>query len=328
MNKVICFGEMLVDFICENKDVSLKDGHHFSKKAGGAPANVAVGIAKLGGNSAFIGKVGADPFGEFLKQRLQDFGVDDSHLLLDKHHKTSLAFVSIKEGGERDFVFFREPGADTQIEVSDIDFPFLQTANLFHFGSISLIQDPIRSTALASVEFAKSQGTFISFDPNLRINLWESEKIAQKSIRQGLPYADYVKLSELELEFITEETDKVSAIKKIHEYGASFVTVTLSGNGAIVSNGDQIAHVAGYKVDTIDTTGAGDGFAAGVLYCLGLLDNIRERLIDFNFLKDIVDFANKVGALTTTKYGAIAALPTMQEVQNINAEKRLAITSY
>lgn len=174
MPDIICIGEMLIDFMCSDTGVDLVNGINFTKKAGGAPANVAAGCARLGVKTGFIGKVGKDPFGIFLRETLQKEGVDVSGMILDSRSKTTLAFVSIQADGERDFTFIREPGADALLGIEEIDKNYLKTAKIFHFGSISMIGGDIKKTVLTCLELSKNNGAFISYDPNLRLNLWNN----------------------------------------------------------------------------------------------------------------------------------------------------------
>ncbi len=314
MPDIICIGEMLIDFMCSDTGVDLVNGINFTKKAGGAPANVAAGCARLGVKTGFIGKVGKDPFGIFLRETLQKEGVDVSGMILDSRSKTTLAFVSIQADGERDFTFIREPGADALLGIEEIDKNYLKTAKIFHFGSISMIGGDIKKTVLTCLELSKNNGAFISYDPNLRLNLWNNTDEALDGINLGMPFADLVKISEDELEFITGFSDFEKGIKEIHKKGPVIVVVTLGKDGAILSNSGEIMTLPGYKVKSIDTTGAGDGFMAGFLYRLLLLDNLKSDTFKMKDLKKAADFANRCGAAVTTKYGAIAAMPTIGEL--------------
>jgi len=318
MPNIICFGEMLIDFICSDTGVPLKNGTTFIKKAGGAPANVAVGISKLGGSSGFLGKVGSDPFGVFLKETLDTYGVDTSQLLLDNKHKTSLAFVSLKEDGERDFTFYREPGADTLLSENEIDMNYIGKADIFHYGSISLIEGPTRKTSFSLLKHAQDKNVLLSYDPNLRLNLWPSKEKARKGILEGMKYADIVKVSEEELEFITEMPDTERALNALHSLGPHVVLVTYGKEGALVSNKDNYRMVRGKAVKAVDATGAGDAFTAGFLYQLQKQSYDKRHTgvfkPDVDILERITRFANGVGAIVTTKYGAMSSLPSIGEV--------------
>lgn len=316
MADIICIGEMLIDFICKDIDADLVHGANFEKKAGGAPANVAVGCSKLGIKTGFIGKVGSDPFGVFLRDTIKNEGVETSGVILETKAKTSLAFVSIKADGERDFIFFREPGADTLLKIIEIDKDYLLSAKIFHFGSISLIGGEIKKTVINCLKLMKKRKKFISFDPNIRFNLWKSKDDILKGINLGLPYADVIKVADSELKFITGFSDYEKGIHALHNSGPKIVVVTLGKDGAIISNGIDIEELPGYQVKAVDTTGAGDGFMAGMLYQICRFKNIESDSKNMENLKKAVDFANKTAAIVTTKFGAIAAMPSLKEIEN------------
>lgn len=306
MQKLVSYGEMLIDFIS-------KDGVNFSKQAGGAPANVAAGFARLGGEAAFVGKAGADPFGRFLKQTLEKSGVNTQHFLLDKRAATSLAFVSLDELGEREFFFVREPGADTLLDESEFDYTLLDENHIFHYGSISLIEGPTRDTLLKALHFTKERGVTTSYDPNLRLNLWKSEKRAVEEIRRGLTYASIVKLTDDELLFVTGEQRLTEGVRKIVELGPQLVFVTQGERGASCFYKGTVFEEKGCKVQTVDATGAGDGFTAAMLYYLALKADKKDY--SDKTIRDCLRYANRAGALATTKYGAISSLPTNEEIE-------------
>lgn len=315
----ICLGELLIDFVSTKSGVGLEDAPGFIKAAGGAPANVAVGLARLGLSTAFIGKVGNDVFGKFLAKALKNNGVDTTNLLFDRNHKTKLAFVSLTEDGERDFEFYREQSADMQLKLSDIDQSVIREAKIFHFGSISLISKPSREATLAAVRIAREHSVLVSFDPNLRLSLWKNPREAKAIIKEGLRLADIVKMNAEELKFITDEVDiEVGAKKLLHE-GIKLVSVSLGRAGCYFANNKAIGTVKGFDVEVLDTTGAGDGFVAGML--AGILKT-HFNALDKKDLHEIFRFANAVGALTTTKYGGIPALPYKEEVEKFMAHQK------
>jgi fructokinase len=311
---VICIGELLIDFFCTDVDIDLVTGQHFEKQAGGAPANVCATIVKLGGSALFSGKVGNDPFGNFLKNTLDEVNVDTSMLVLDDEHPTTLAFVSLKANGERDFVFNR--GADAFLTENDLDKKRIMDAGILHFGSATaLLTVPFQSTYLNIMQAAKGEGKFISFDPNYRIDLWKGRiddfiKLSQK----GIAIADFVKVSDEELMIISGMNDREDGIAMLHELGAKVVAVTLGKEGTMVSNRQRIEIVPSVKVDSIDSTGAGDAFVGATLYQLAIGEEPKRLLENFEQLKNIISFSNKVGAIVCTKVGAISALPTQEEV--------------
>jgi len=315
MPEIIALGEILIDFVSLRKGFPLWRAPGFLKAAGGAPANVAAGLGKLGADVGFIGKVGNDPFGLFLKNTLQECNVDTSHILISPRYRTTLAFVSLTEEGERDFVFFRHPGADMMLSPEEIDEEYIKTAKILHFGSISLINEPYRSATLRALGIAKENGLLISYDPNLRLSLWENEEKAKEGINLGLSFADIVKLSEEELRFLTgKEIEEGCA--EILGAGKKLVVITLGEKGCYYCSREGKGYVEGFKVKVVDTTGAGDGFVAGMLF----------KILEFgeNFSKrgeEIFRFANAVGALTCEKRGAIRGLPTLRQVRRFLAKR-------
>ncbi|MEK4004493.1 carbohydrate kinase family protein [Paenibacillus sp. FSL H3-0333] len=312
---VLCAGELLIDFFCTDVDVSLTAGRHFSKQAGGAPANVSAAIARLGGHSAFLGKVGADPFGFFLKQTLEEQNVDTSMLLLDPASPTTLAFVSRSVNGERDFVFHR--GADRLLRLEEIDRAAVREAAMLHFGSATaLLADPFREVYMTLMDEAKANGQFVSFDPNYRGDLWtgrHEEFIALS--RAGISKADLVKVSDEELQLITSEADRDAALDMLHEWGARAVAVTLGKDGTLISSPDSRLLIPSITVKSIDSTGAGDAFIGALLCRISQLAHPADFTRSAELQQEFVTFANRVGAIVCTKVGAIAALPTLDEVQ-------------
>ncbi len=309
MPDIIALGEILIDFVSLRKGFPLWRAPGFLKAAGGAPANVAAGLGKLGANVGFIGKVGNDPFGIFLKNTLGECNVDVSHILMSNQYRTTLAFVSLTEEGERDFVFFRHPGADMMLSPDEIDEEYIKGAKILHFGSISLINEPYRSATLLALRIARDNGVLISYDPNLRLSLWESEEKAREGILLGLEFAQVVKLSEEECSFLTGKTPE-EGCEEILDKGKSLVAITLGERGCYFCSKEGRGYVEGFKVKVVDTTGAGDGFVAGMLF----------KILEFgeDFPKrggEILRFANAVGALTCRKRGAIRGLPTIRQVR-------------
>jgi fructokinase len=311
---VICMGELLIDFFCTDIDISLKEGRNFEKQAGGAPANVCAAIVKLGGNAMFSGKVGNDPFGHFLKQSLDEVNVDTSMLVFDSVHPTTMAFVSLNNNGEREFVFNR--GADAFLKEEDLNIKKFQQAKILHFGSATaLLQEPFRSTYLNALKSAKSAGKFISFDPNYRVDLWkEKESSFIEMVTQGIALADFVKVSEEELNIIAGTVDLISGVQRLHDIGAKLVAVTLGEKGTFISNGKFNGQIPSIPVHSIDSTGAGDAFVGAALFQLAKENNIGKAMEDFEFFQRMIRFSNRVGALVCTKMGAISSIPTMEEV--------------
>lgn len=310
---VICIGEALIDFVSTEKNVGLEDASGFLKSAGGAPANVSVGLARLGKRAAFIGKVGDDSFGRFLAKTLDDNGVNISNLLFDKKHKTRLAFVSLRKDGERDFEFYGENSADTKIKKEEIDISLIERAKIVHFGSISLISNPSRNATLMTAEIAKEKGILVSFDPNLRLSLWENLGDARLQIKEALGLADIVKMDMGEMEFITDSADFKAGARYILERGVRLLVITLGKDGCYFFSDKTEGKGPGFDVKVRDTTGAGDGFVAGML---SKLSEIPFDSLTIEDLHGIFRFANAVAALTVTRYGGIPALPYREEVES------------
>ena len=313
MTSVFCIGELLIDFVAENQGSTLSKATHFTKKAGGAPANVACAIAKLGGKSSFIGCVGKDPFGTFLLDVLKNEGVDIS-MAKRSNTFTTLAFVSIAKDGERDFVFNR--GADEELKYD----PTIKTAfhkNIIHFGA---------ATALLGGDLEKAYGhylfdglysdSFICFDPNYRSDLWVENEA--DFIKKCLPYIEKSHLCKFSLEealLISGKENADEACDYFHEIGAIIITITLGKEGTYVSTKSMKKTVPSIKVSPVDTTGAGDAFIGCLLYQIAKLSNFNSILDNPEDLLEMVLIANKAGAITTTAFGAIATLPTLEQLE-------------
>jgi fructokinase len=301
---VVCFGELLIDFVALDKGLSVGEAYGFQKAPGGAPANVAVAVSRLGHPSAFIGQVGDDPFGHYLAGVLQAENVDIRGLRFSQEARTALAFVSLTHEGERSFVFYRHPSADMLMKPEDVALEVFEDKRIFHFGSISLISEPSRSATLMAAQYAISKGLLVSYDPNLRLSLWPDAPSAKNGMLTGLNYANLVKVSDEELDFLTE-----GSVEALWQEGLQIIVVTHGANGATVYTRKEQFHYDGYKVNTLDTTGAGDAFVGALL--VGILERPNTYLSQ---MKDILCFANAAGALATTQRGAIPALPTRAQV--------------
>jgi fructokinase len=312
-SSVICIGELLIDFFCTDVDIDLVEGKKFEKQAGGAPANVCATIVKLGGDALFSGKVGNDPFGHFLKKTLDDLSVNTSMIVFDDQQPTTLAFVSLKANGERDFVFNR--GADAFLVEEELDKEKLAEAAIHHFGSATaLLEDPFQTTYLHAMDTAKKGGKFISFDPNYRKDLWKGNIPAFVDLsKKGIAFSDFVKVSDEELKIISGMDDIAEGTSVLHQIGAKAVAVTLGKAGTYVSNGQKSEIVPSMKIKSIDSTGAGDAFVGATLYQFAKQD-AKSILENFEQLKEVIFFSNKVGALVCTKVGAISAIPTLEDV--------------
>jgi fructokinase len=304
---VICLGELLIDFVANESGVTVGEASGFEKKPGGAPANVAVAVARLGHPAGFMGQVGDDPFGHYLAGVLEDENVDTRALTFSTEARTMLAFVSLAEGGERSFMFYRHPSADMMMTPETLVLEVLDDARIFHFGSITMISEPARSAALAAAQAALDKGLLISYDPNLRRALWESDEAAREGMMLGFEFADVVKVSDEELEFLGGD---VSALMNER---TKLILVTEGPRGATghLPDGTTVK-VSGFSVESVDTTGAGDAFVAGLLS--GILEN-PETYTDPTVLEGLLRFANATGAIATVQRGAIPALPTRDEAE-------------
>lgn len=314
--EIICLGELLIDFVSMDQNRSLSASSGFLRAPGGAPANVAVGTVRLGGSAGFIGKVGQDPFGAYLKQVLGEMNVDVQFLLEDPDARTTLSFVAQKSNGVRDCIFYRHPGADMLLRPDELDKSYFANAKVFHYGSISFTAPDSEQAALQAIQFAKEAGALLSYDPNYRPDLWPDQNVARQKMQSGLDYADFVKISEEEMTFITGETTPEGCGEFILKRGPRAVAVTLGEKGCYYTDGTASGYRSGIKSCLVDSTGAGDAFTAAMLYrfaqkrraCPGYLPKADEEF------RQWLAFANGAGAIAVTKIGAIPSLPTRDEV--------------
>jgi fructokinase len=321
MKKVVCLGEALIDFVADTAGVSLEECPGFQKAPGGAPGNVAVGLARLGIPASFVGKVGDDPFGRFLRDTFAGAGVDTGPMQLSSEARTGLAFVSLMADGERDFLFYRHPSADMLLRWDEVPEALFEEARILHHGSITLIGEPSRTATIVASAHAREAGCLVSYDVNLRLPLWESEAAAREGIKEGLTGVQIVKVSEEEGEFLFDTRTPEETAGELLLSGARLVVVTRGAAGAYCrwwwENHLQELAVPGFCVAAVDTTGAGDGFVAGLL--AGVLAEPALETIAPERMRAILTVANAVGALTCTRRGAIPALPTRAEVERFLA---------
>ena len=308
---VLCLGEALVDFIPLDRA-----NQAYQKSAGGAPANVAVGVARLGAKSTFIGKVGNDVLGRFLKETLKQYGVDTSYMLLTNEARTGVAFVTLAENGERSFDFYIDPSADRLLSEDEIDESLFSNHKIFHFGSISMISEPAKSATKKAVSLAREKGMIVSYDPNLRIGLWENEQRARETIVSVLAEVDILKVSEEELMFITGEKEVEKAADALAQYNIPLILATMGAEGSYVFTKQGSIRVPSLQVESVDTTGAGDAFVSGVLYRVNEYEGELES-ITLQEAEQIAHFASVSGALAASTKGAMAALPTLEKVKEI-----------
>lgn len=322
---VTAIGELLIDFTPYG--LSEQGNPLFERNPGGAPANVLAALAKLGRRTAFIGSVGEDAFGHYLREVLERCGIDVNHLAVTEKAQTTLAFVQLDSSGDRTFTFCRKPGADQLLCLEPGHLEVIRRSSIFHFGSLSMTHEPSRTSTLTSAAYAREQGLLLSYDPNLRLPLWDSEEQAKAAIARGMELADIVKLSGVELEFLTGIQDlEAGADLLMDRYPMRLLLITLGPEGSFcrVLSGEQriSARHAGFEVKVRDTTGAGDAFLGGILHRLleRGADSLKEDWTEEQ-LQRLLAFGNAMGALTATGKGAVPSLPTLEQVEILVGEK-------
>ena len=307
---VVALGELLIDFT-EN-GISSQGNPIFEANPGGAPCNVLAMLQKLGKKTAFIGKVGNDIFGRQLTEVVKTVGIDVTNLVTDSKVPTTLAFVHTLAGGDREFSFIRDPGADMMLKKSEINADIIKSAKIFHFGTLSSTHEGVREATRFAIDIAKESGALISFDPNLRPPLWNSLEDARREIEYGLEKCDILKISDNEIEFMTGLTDYDKAVRELMEkYQIKLAFATLGKNGSRAYYGDIKAECGVFKVDTIETTGAGDTFCGSALNYV--LEHDINSLTE-NDLKELLTFANAAAAIITTRRGALKVMPEKEEI--------------
>ncbi len=331
MSDVLCLGEILVDWVCTTQGAELEEAQSFTKAPGGAPANTAVGLARQGIKTGFIGRVSQDNFGRWLKSVLEEDNIDVAGVVEDPEAQTRMAYVVTMQNGDRKLAEFTKIScADARLEPSDLKEDMFAKASVLHFGSISLIGNPSAEATKKAVELAKKHKMLISYDPNVRLGLWPSAQVCKDTILGSLSWADVVKINEDELEFLTGSRTIEAAQELREEHNLPLLIVTLDLRGAMFFHAGGSKNVRGFQIDLLEATGAGDGFNSGVI--AGLLQYIgKERnasaldksncrtileALAIEQLEQIVQRANAIGAITCTKAGAIPALPTKEEVDS------------
>ena len=314
MFSVSALGELLIDFT--DAGTSAGGQRLFERNAGGAPANVLVALQKLGHRTAFLGKVGCDMHGEFLRATLEANGIDTTGLISDPDAFTTLAFVALSADGEREFSFARKPGADTRIAADELARGVIGDSRVFHVGSLSLTDEPARSATLAALDAAREAGCVLSYDPNYRANLWPSVDAAVAQMRSVVGRMDLMKLSDEECELLTGEKDPRAAADALLGAGPKVVAVTLGAGGAYVACADGGREVAGFPAEAVDATGAGDSFWGGFLagFCesgLAPADVTADDAAGFARL------GNAVASLCVRRRGAIPAMPEREQVMEL-----------
>lgn len=314
---VTALGELLIDFAMDGKSGQGND--RFEACPGGAPCNVLAMLSKLDKKTAFIGKVGNDQFGKLLKETIEDVGIDSKGLRMDDEVHTTLAFVHTFPDGDRDFSFYRKPGADMMLAENEIDYDLIRQAKIFHLGTLSMTDEPVRSATKKALEVAKEAGCLISFDPNLRPPLWSSMELAKEMMEYGFGYCDILKISDNEIQFVSGKEDYDEGIRYLQEkYQIPLILLTMGKDGSRAYYKGMRVERAGFTVDAIETTGAGDTFCGSALS--GVLDRDFANLTEED-LGDILTFANAAAALITMKKGAIRSMPEKEEAEKLAASR-------
>lgn len=312
MPEVISLGEALIDFFGRPVGATLGEATSFIPAPGGAPANVAVALARLGVDVGFIGAVGDDPFGELLIELLRREGVDVTHFQKISEAPTMIAFVATASPLDQDFTMYR--GADTKLEAEELDRSYIASARALLYGSVSLSGDS-RDAALQVVRWANEEDVLVVYDANLRPVLWPNLTVAREGILKGLDGVDVCKVNETEMELLTGTTDLAEGSRRLLEKGPRLCLITLGAEGTYFNNGRSEGHVSAFSIDAVDTTGCGDAFCAGLITCL-LESGKAVESLGGSELFDIVRFANAGSAISATRTGAMAALPRRDEVDD------------
>lgn len=311
---VTALGELLIDFT-EN-GMSGQGNPIYEANPGGAPCNVLAMLTKLGRKTAFIGKVGHDIFGNRLKEILAETGIDISNLVMDEEARTTLAFVETFPDGDRDFSFYRNPGADMMLREEEVHKELLQDSTIFHFGTLSMTHEQVRCATKKAVETAKASGAVVSFDPNLREPLWKSLEDAKEQVAYGLSKCDFLKISDNEIQWFTGEEDFDAGIRKLKEqYAIPLIVLSMGKDGSRAYYKDLRVEAAPFLQEhTIETTGAGDTFGA---CCLHHILKYGLDGLDEDKLREMLTFANAAASIITTRKGALRVMPDVSEIQEL-----------
>ncbi len=316
MKDIVSLGELLIDFTPSGQ----QDGQQiYMQNPGGAPANVAVAASNFGMDTAYLGKVGDDTFGRYLAGVLENRGVDVSGMKYSQDVHTTLAFVHLFPNGDRDFSFYRKPGADIMYSTDDLDVDMIKNARVFHFGAVSLTDDPMRTATLEAIKLAKLAGVAVSYDPNYRAPLWNSADEAKEYMLKGLEYADILKISDNEVQFLFGDMDMEEAARMLVKRGVKLAFVTMGADGAAFACSEGSGMEPGFAAKAVDATGAGDCFTAGVLTAY-----IRSGMKPPSAcgLREFVRFANAAASVCVEKKGGIPSMPTLAQVEERLATRR------
>lgn len=312
MADIVTMGEILADFIYDPKS---GDEPVYMQDAGGAPANVAAMAARLGGSAAFIGKVGDDMFGLYLRDKLRSYNVDIRGLTVDRKYTTPISFVRKNGEGIREYYFYRDKALSSDINMTygEIDLKLIDECKIFHVSSMSLTDEPSRTAVLSAAEYAKGQGKTVSYDPNWRHKLWENKKDGLRVMRSMIRYADVIRASEYELQLLTDCGTMLAAVAKLRAAGVKLICITQGAKDCVTVTPRDITRYPAYKCEITDTTGAGDCFWGGFLYKLASCGKDITEL-ETSEIAEMTMFANACGSLSASKRGAWASMPTIEEV--------------
>lgn len=311
---VMALGELLIDFT--ESGVSKNGMKLFEQNPGGAPANLLTTVSHMGYMTAMIGKTGLDMHGNFLIKTLEQEGICTDYIVEDDSVFTTLAFVALNENGERHFSFARKPGADVCLSVQELNYRALQDCRIFHFGSLSLTDEPARTATIEAVKAAKEAGALISFDPNYRASLWRKESDAVEMVQRVLPYVDMLKISDEESALFTGKTEYQQAADELLDQGPKLVAVTLGSQGVCLASHERHEQIAGFPTEVVDTTGAGDSFWGGFLSKF-LEYQMDLRAMSWENWRTCARFGNATASLCVRKRGGIPAVPVKREVVEI-----------
>lgn len=316
MKKLLAIGEALIDMIPSNTG-RIMDVNNFTPKVGGAPLNVCGAYTKLGGSSNIITMLGKDPFGDKIVNELIGFGISTDYVKRTNAANTSLAFVALDENANREFSFYRNMGADMLMSENDVDKNWFMDAYALHFCSVSLGDFPMRRAHNKAIKYAKENGLIVSFDPNVRLPLFDDHEYLKNVIHEYIQYADILKISDEEVEFIFGNKDIEENLDYLFDQGVKLLVYTSGKDGAVAYTKNVVAHSKGIKVNAVDTTGAGDGFIGCLLYQMAKenVDLEQINILTEEQLKTYLDLSNKFCSISVIKEGAIASYPTMEELR-------------
>ena len=314
MPDIVSLGELLVDFVHKgNNEYGYPIMHG---NPGGAPCNFLRAAACCGASTGFIGKVGDDAFGHMLVRTLNKYGIDTHGITVDPRYFTTLAFVTLDESGDRTFSFARKPGADMMLEKEDLRYSILRSAKVFHFGSLSLTDEPSRSTTQEAVRIARESGALITFDPNYRAPLWKDESEAAEQMLWGVKHADVVKISEEEMKLLLNETPEEGARRLVEKFGVKLVLATMGKKGVYFANKNASGLVFAFTdLKTVDTTGAGDIFGGSAVYKV-MESGKKPEELSCEELAEICRFANAMAGISTTRLGGLPSVPKRYEAED------------